>query len=88
MAGWVKKEPRGTIKDVKIVLGAVAPTAIRAKEAEAFLKGKPCSDVLIAEAAKIAGDECNPITDVRATENGRRLLVEAWAYRLLQVLTN
>ncbi len=41
-----------TIKDVSIILGAVAPIPLRAKAVEAFLEGKPAND----ETAKAAGD--------------------------------
>ena len=37
----------GTCSDIKITLGAVAPTPIRAKKAEALIKGKKIEDGLI-----------------------------------------
>ena len=87
LAGWMKKNGNGMIDDVRIVLGAVAPTALRAKKAETFLRGKPCTEEVLRETARIASSECQPINDIRATEFGRRLLVEAWTYRLLRVLS-
>jgi carbon-monoxide dehydrogenase medium subunit len=87
LAGWMKKNGNGMIDDVRIVLGAVAPTAVRAKKSETFLRGKPCTEEVLREAARMAGSECQPINDIRATEFGRRLLVEAWTYRLLRVLS-
>ncbi len=83
LAGWVKKSSDGTVDDLSIVLGAVAPVAFRAVETEAFLRGKPCTGEILREAARLAGRECHPITDIRGTESGRRLLVEAWTYKLL-----
>jgi CO/xanthine dehydrogenase FAD-binding subunit len=87
LAGWMKKSGNGIIDDVRIVLGAMAPTALRAKKAETFLRGKPCTEGVLRETARIASSECQPINDIRATERGRRLLAEAWTYRLLQVLS-
>ena len=87
LAGWMKKNCNGVIDDARIVLGAVAPTALRAKNAEAFLRGKPSTEEVLREAARVATSECRPINDIRATERGRRLLVESWTYRLLQILS-
>jgi carbon-monoxide dehydrogenase medium subunit len=47
-------------KDAKIVLGAVAPTPLRAKKAENVLKGKRVEGALIEKAAQIASDEAHP----------------------------
>jgi CO/xanthine dehydrogenase FAD-binding subunit len=88
LAGWMKKHGNGVIDDVRIVLGSVAPTALRAKRAENFLRGQSCTEEVLRETARIAGSECQPISDIRATERGRRLLAEAWTYRLLQVLSS
>jgi len=87
LAGWLKKDSSGAIEDVRLVLGAVAPTAIRAWEAEAYLKGKPPTRSVIEAAARLAAQEARPISDIRSTEEGRRSLVEGWAFRLLLFLT-
>ena len=86
MAGWVKKDKTGIIEDLRVVLGAVAPTATRAIEAETYLRGKAPKQDLLKEAASIAAGESSPISDIRGTEEGRRLLVEAWTFRLLETL--
>ena len=56
-----------SIEDVKIALGSVAPTPIRAYSAEEFLKGKEFNEENIKKAAEIASAETKPITDVRST---------------------
>ncbi|OYT47227.1 MAG: carbon monoxide dehydrogenase [Desulfurococcales archaeon ex4484_42] len=56
-----------SIEDVKIALGSVAPTPIRAYSAEEFLKGKEFNEENIRKAAEIASAETKPITDVRST---------------------
>lgn len=88
LAGWIKRDPSGVVEDVRIVLGAVAPTAVRARKAEDFLRGKACSRAVIAEAGKKACQELQPISDIRATDEGRRHLVEGWMIRLLEALGN
>lgn len=63
-------------KDVKIVLGAVAPIPMRAKKAEAVLIGKTLDDDLIESAAKIASEEAKPIDDIRSTAEYRKEMVK------------
>ena len=52
----------GVITDARIVLGAVAPVPLRAKEAEAYVTGKPVSEELAWEAAEIALSGALPLS--------------------------
>lgn len=72
------------IKDARIALGAVAATPVRAKKAEAFLKGKKVSDEVLAEAGLIASGECKPISDIRASAEYRTDLVRVFTKRALR----
>jgi carbon-monoxide dehydrogenase medium subunit len=65
--------------DVRIAMGVVAPRPIRARGAEAFLKGKTASDLVLQEAGEIAASEASPRDSFRG---------EAW-YRkeMVKVLT-
>ncbi len=72
------------IKDARIALGAVSPTAVRAKEAEKFLIGKEASEDVFAEAGKIASGECKPITDFRASAEYRTDMVRVFTKRALK----
>ena len=63
---------KGICKDVRIALGSVAPTVVRAKKAEEVLKGQKVDQKLIEKAAKIAADEVKPITDLRSTADYRK----------------
>lgn len=60
------------IRDCRIALGAVAPTPIRAPQAEAALIGQPFSHEIAEHAAHIAAKEIRPITDVRSTREYRQ----------------
>jgi CO/xanthine dehydrogenase FAD-binding subunit len=73
----------GTFQDVKIALGAVAPTPIRARRAESFLFGKPVNDQSIRKAAEEAMMESKPITDMRASREYRLGLVKELTYRAI-----
>ncbi len=72
------------LQDVRIGLGAVAPTPIRATKTEALLRGKPLTAVLVEEAAAMAAAECSPISDQRSSAENRRWIVEALTRRGLQ----
>ena len=63
------------IRDIRIALGAVAPTPIRARAAEKILTGaKPTND-RIEEAAAAAVSEAAPLSDVRSSEGYRREMI-------------
>src|SRR5262245_42397138 len=72
------------LQDVRIGLGAVAPTPIRALKTEAMLRGKPLNAVLVEEAAVMAASESSPISDQRSSAENRRWIVEALTRRGLQ----
>lgn len=58
---------KGIFADVRIALGAVAPTPMRARRVEEALKGKAVSEENINKAAELIKEECCPISDVRAS---------------------
>ena len=61
-----------TCKEAKIALGSVAPTVMRARKAEATLKGQKLEPKIIGEAAEAAAEETKPITDIRSTAEYRK----------------
>ena len=71
-------------KEIRIVLGAVAPTPIRARKAEALLRGKKIDAALIERAAQAAIEESRPISNVRASAEYRRDMVGVLTRRALQ----
>ena len=75
---------KNEIQDVRIGLGAVAPTPMRALKTEALLRGKPLGSVLLKEAALLAASEASPISDQRSSAENRRWIVEALTRRGLQ----
>jgi len=72
----------GICDDVRIALGASAPTAMRAKGAEEVLRGKKITDNLLKEAGQIASTEAEPISDIYASEEYRRELVKVLVARV------
>lgn len=71
----------GACRDVRIALGAVAPTPIRAPRAERALQGQVLTERVIEEASRIASEEARPIDDVRSTEEYRREMVRVLTRR-------
>jgi carbon-monoxide dehydrogenase medium subunit len=61
----------GVCKDARIVLGAVAPTPIRALGAEALLQGMKFNEGTVEEAADLASRSTKPISDVRSSAEYR-----------------
>jgi len=72
----------GICQNVRIALGAAAPTPMRAKQAEAVLRGKKITDVLLKEAGERAYTEAEPISDIYASEEYRRELVKVLVKRV------
>ena len=77
----------GTFTDVRIALGAVAPTPIRSKTAEQMLLGVNIAELnknLVEEAGLMAASEAKPITDVRASAEYRREISKVLVRRAIE----
>jgi carbon-monoxide dehydrogenase medium subunit len=72
------------IQKARIALGAVAPTPIRVPAAEEKLKGTDLSDDIIHEAAALAAQACQPISDLRASAEYRKEMVHNLCKRGLE----
>ncbi len=75
-------------EDARIVLGAVAPIPLRARQAEAVLRGAELTEERIREAARVAAGEASPIDDVRGSAWYRREIVEVLTRRQLLEMKN
>jgi carbon-monoxide dehydrogenase medium subunit len=73
----------GICSDIKVALGAVAPTPVRAPMAELMLQGQKITQELIDEAAKNAITQCSPIDDHRASAEYRCDMVYVMTRRAL-----
>jgi carbon-monoxide dehydrogenase medium subunit len=71
------------LKDVKIALGAVAPTPIRAKKAEGILRGKKLDQGLLEKSGQAASGEARPIDDIRGSADYRRELLAVLTKRAI-----
>jgi xanthine dehydrogenase small subunit len=87
-AGWrsdaVAVVPRGAWRDVRVALGSVAPTPIRAKATEAVLEGRAPTPETADLAAETLAAELSPIDDVRSTAEYRRLVAARVLHRIVR----
>ncbi len=72
---------KNSLQEVRIALGAVAPTPVRAFKTEALLRGKSVTAALLKQAAAMSASESSPISDQRSSAEYRRWIVEALTRR-------
>jgi xanthine dehydrogenase small subunit len=63
------------VSDIKIGLGGVAATPLRAVETEAALNGRPWTRDVVAEAAEVLGRSGTPMSDHRASSDYRTAML-------------
>jgi aerobic carbon-monoxide dehydrogenase medium subunit len=68
---------------VRVVLGCVGPTPVRARKAEALLAGKNITPDSAEQAGALASQECNPSSDLRGSEEYKRAIVRTLVKRAL-----
>lgn len=79
----------GLVNGVRIALGCLAPTVVRARSAESALIGQVLDERTIASAAKAALDDVRPIDDVRGSAAYRSIVLGALMERaLLRIARN
>ena len=76
----------GRVEKAAITLGAVAPTIIRAAQAEAYLAGRSLDEATMEEAARMAEQAARPIGDVRSSAAYRSEMVRVCTLRGLRQL--
>lgn len=70
--------------EARIALGAVSPTPIRIRKTEEFLTGKILKEEIIREAGWRAQEECQPISDIRASASYRQEMVKIMVERAIK----
>jgi CO/xanthine dehydrogenase FAD-binding subunit len=78
------QEDGGVWRNVRLALGSVAATTIRAPETEAVLEGGAPRESVADHAAAVLAQELHPIDDVRSTAEYRRNVAARVLHRLLR----
>lgn len=78
----------GRISDVRIALGSVAPTVVRAVETEKMLEGQKISSALLKAAQETLGREVSPIDDMRSTAVYRRRVAQNLLAEFFEVVAS
>ena len=78
------REDGGVWRDVRLALGSVAATPIRATQTEAVLEGAAPRQQTADHAAETLAGEIHPIDDVRSTADYRRAVSARVLHRLLR----
>ncbi|HVH93045.1 MAG TPA: FAD binding domain-containing protein, partial [Candidatus Acidoferrum sp.] len=73
-----------TISDVRIALGSVGTTPIRATAAEAVLRGQPVKAEAFAEAAEKAKEAVDPVSDFRGSAGYKKEMAGVFVRRALE----
>ena len=81
---WRAEEGTVPWREVRLALGSVAPTPIRAPGTEAVLEGAAPTESTADRAASTLASELNPIDDVRSSADYRRAVAARVLHRLLR----
>jgi len=71
---------------VRIALGAVAPVPMLARKAAKVIEAEPLRPNAFSRAGELAGQECSPIDDIRASAGYRRRMVAVLVRRALEAV--
>lgn len=74
----------GRCDEVRLVLGGVGATPMRAPDAEAVLRGTALEPAAVAEAAELARGTADPVDDLRGSADFKRALVAVEVRRALE----
>ncbi|MFC2025497.1 FAD binding domain-containing protein [Chloroflexota bacterium] len=75
---------KGVLTEVRIALGSVAPTPIRARKAEALIQGHQLDDERLHEVGLSAAQEASPIDDIRGSAEYRRKMIAVLVEKALR----
>lgn len=75
------KTEHGTCQDVRLALNSVASIIVRAKQAEAVLRGQSIDRETLTKMAEVAATEVDPMDDNRGSANYKREMVKVLVRR-------
>lgn len=82
-AAVVTRSSENLCEDLRLVLGSVGVTPVRAVESEKLLRGQPLTDENIRAAAAAVKDVIDPLDDYRGSAEYKREMAEVFARRAI-----
>ena len=82
-AALVSLSPDGSCRDARVALCAVGPTAFACEASGGALQGTRLTDADLSEAAALAGNAADPVSDVHASADYRRAMTPVVVTRAL-----
>jgi CO/xanthine dehydrogenase FAD-binding subunit len=76
----------GLVAEIRIGLGSVAPTPVRARRGEAVILGQPLGALPVAAAREALMSDISPIDDIRSTARYRRVVTGNVLAQMLEAL--
>lgn len=77
----------GRVSDVRIALGSVAPTVVRATGTEKLLRGERLSPAVLRAGQEVLAHEIGPIDDMRSTARYRRRVAQNLLAEFIEMLS-
>ena len=74
----------GVCQEIRVALGAVAPTPVRATAVEAALQGQQVTSDAVRAAAEAVADQVDPLTDFRGSAEYKRDMAVVFTRRALE----
>jgi len=84
VAAVVTKGEGNTCQDIRIVLGSVGVTPVRARNAEAILRGQELDERNIRDCGQAVRDAVDPLDDFRGSASYKRDMAEVFTRRAVQ----
>jgi len=77
------------VSEIRIGLGGAAPIPVRARQAEAVIKGRELTDAVIRDpwGAEVAATAAEPLSDLMGSADYRRQMIRVWERRPSGLLT-
>ena len=86
VAATLRTGTSGKVEHVRLALGSVGMTPLRARRAEDALLGRTLTAQAIADATALVREEVNPLSDARGTADYKRKMAVVWTRRALEGL--
>jgi 4-hydroxybenzoyl-CoA reductase subunit beta len=86
VAAWIYLDHAGTVRDARLVLGAVAPSPVQVKEAAEALIGQPLDEEHIHAAAEACYVKARPLDNTDFVMNWRKQMTRQYTLRALEEL--